>query len=1018
MSCSGNSDCLCGACAGTSIQTPQPESNPPGLPAIARRVGTWAQFNESMLARLSSSDYPALNLLKTRDHDDFSVALLDATSVMLDILTFYQERLSNECYLRTAQQTRSQTELSRLIGYQPTPGVAASVYVAFTLTSAPGQPVNPNAPAITIPQGSQIQSVPVQGQAPQIFETSADIPAKADWSQLPVQTDVAWEPPWLDAGGLYLSGTATQLKPGDSLLILGPERENWSSSSSLARSDQWDVVVLNQVQTDTVRNLTWVSWDTATSPPTHEPTALPPKHYHYIKGHGPGLGKGGPTWENFPSTLANAPSAKVFAFRQKAALFGNIAPDANLFVNNNSGTAKPSLPNGVIDTSVSPWIWSNYQIQYQSPGPCQIDLDATYQKVVADGWFALVQIGVAQLFRVANATVISRTNFGLSGKVTELAPDYSDPAITLGLNYWSLKATEVWAQSDELTVADPPLSYPLYGLFVSLEVLRNDLGGIQVIALSGTRQKIQYTATGVTAPTFTPDDYSPARPLAAGEILTITSAANLPPWNNGTPPDWTSQTVSTLYVADAAGRTGSLANADGSSMWLAWFTLVPSATSDPVVGEYALVSLVGNDFLMNGNPDFYHTWFSLATPLTYCYDRTTTTVNANVGLATAGQSVTELMGSGSAATPNQSFTLKQSPLTFVQAVTPTGFASTLEVQANGMDWTEVPSLYRAAPTAPVYATLNQSDGTTDVRFGDGQEGATLPTGQNNVQANYRIGSGSAGNVAAGTLTTLVDRPLGVSGVTNPSAATGGQDPQSLSGIRQNAPQTVLTLGRAVSITDYQNFASTFAGITKAFAIWIPSGPMQGVFLTVAGIGGSAVPPGNPTNAKLLAALQAYGNPRIPIFIQTYVETLFQITAKVQYDPAYQQPLVQAAILQTLADTFNFASRAFGQGVSQDEVSTVIQNVPGVVAVNVTGLVRTPGASSQGGDIGQAGTPTVSQWNVWFAGVLSPPLVRPYPDPANGLCCYLPVGGPQASPQPAEILVLDPRTQGVTLGVMS
>ena len=75
--------------------------------AIAYRTGTWATFKESMLARLSSSDYPALAGLKTRDDDDFSIALLDASSVVLDILTFYQERLANESYLRTATQLQS-----------------------------------------------------------------------------------------------------------------------------------------------------------------------------------------------------------------------------------------------------------------------------------------------------------------------------------------------------------------------------------------------------------------------------------------------------------------------------------------------------------------------------------------------------------------------------------------------------------------------------------------------------------------------------------------------------------------------------------------------------------------------------------------------------------------------------------------------------------------------------------------------------------------------------------------------
>src|SRR5215471_18260792 len=169
MSCTGNSSCTCGCCAGTSVQTPQALTNLPGLSSISYRVGRWATFKESMLARLSSSDYPALTALKTRDNDDFTIAFVDATSVVLDILTFYQERLANESYLRTAGQLRSLVELSRLIGYEPAPGVAASTYVAFTLKTAPGQAPDPSAPVITIPAGTQMQSVPAQGQKPQIF---------------------------------------------------------------------------------------------------------------------------------------------------------------------------------------------------------------------------------------------------------------------------------------------------------------------------------------------------------------------------------------------------------------------------------------------------------------------------------------------------------------------------------------------------------------------------------------------------------------------------------------------------------------------------------------------------------------------------------------------------------------------------------------------------------------------------------------------------------------------------------
>jgi len=297
------------------------------------------------------------------------------------------------------------------------------------------------------------------------------------------------------------------------------------------------------------------------------------------------------------------------------------------------------------------------------------------------------------------------------------------------------------------------------------------------------------------------------------------------------------------------------------------------------------------------------------------------------------------------------------------------------------------------------------------------EGSVLPTGQNNIQANYRIGLGSAGNVGANTLTTLIDRPLGVSGVTNPGAATGGQDPQSADGIRSNAPLTVLTLGRAVSLADYENYAGTFAGIAKAYTIWIPSGPGQGVFLTVAGVNGAALTPGNPTLANLVSSLRNYGNPLISITVQSFMETLFGLSADVQYDPAYNQPTVQAQVLQTLSQAYSFAARTFGQSVSVDEVSTVIQNVPGVIAVNVKKIAI--GASSTGGDL--ASLPngfTLANWNNWMAQQVTVPIARPYSGSASIILPYLPVANTQSMPLPAEILVLDPDPSKVVLGVMS
>jgi hypothetical protein len=776
-----------------------------------------------------------------------------------------------------------------------------------------------------------------------------------------------------------------------------------------------------------VRNLTYVSWD---SPLTEESESTEIVEEDRIASRPERSGVASPvipvsTNEAIPSIDINLlrpiwgigrlpirlpvvippPSpwvaAKVFAFRQKATLFGHNAPHPNLFVNLNLGTSTSSITSlpFLIDVPVSGniWSWKNFGIASAS----QIDLDATYPKIVIGGWFALVSSGIAQLYKVQNTQVVSISNFGLSGKVTELAADYQDPNIS---STFPLPETEVWAQSDELQVAEQPLTYPLYGTLLDLQDLRPDILRLQVVALFGKRQKIA-VEDGIIGLSFVPDDGTGQVSLVPGDVFTLTDPTPLPLATNGTIPDWSVSTSAiTLSVEDVNGRTGTI------QATLDQFTLLIAGSDDPNISEYALVSTV-----ITSDVPYPHTQIQLQSTLANCYDRTLTTVNLNVALATNGQSVTEIMGSGNASTRDQSFALKQSPLTYVQGPTPTGRQSTLQVQANGVAWTEVPSLYGAGPSDQVFETLNQPGGTAEVFFGGDGEGSLLPTGQNNIQANYRIGLGSPGNVAANTLTTLIDRPLGVSGVTNPAAATGGQDPQSVDTIRTNAPLTVLTLGRAVSLTDYQNYAGTFAGIAKAYAIWIPSGQGQGVFLTVAGVNGAALPPGNPTLTNLVASLRNYGNPLIAITVQSFVETLFGLSADLKYDPAYDQPTVQAQVLQALSQAYGFAQRTFGQGISVDEITTFIQNVPGIVAVNVTAVYIV--ASSTGGDLaGMSNGYTLSNWNSWMAQQVTVP--RPNANFGNLIYGYLPTANSQSLPLPAEIMVLDPNPTSVILGVMS
>src|SRR5947208_9469024 len=126
-------------------------------------------FLESTLGRLSSQKFPELAALKTRNPADPAIALLDSWATVADVLTFYQERIANEGFLRTATERRSVLELTRQIGYELAPGVAASVLLAFTVeevlgvaasTSTALTPPGPgnspyNAGIVDIPRGTQ-----------------------------------------------------------------------------------------------------------------------------------------------------------------------------------------------------------------------------------------------------------------------------------------------------------------------------------------------------------------------------------------------------------------------------------------------------------------------------------------------------------------------------------------------------------------------------------------------------------------------------------------------------------------------------------------------------------------------------------------------------------------------------------------------------------------------------------------------------------------------------------------------
>jgi uncharacterized phage protein gp47/JayE len=323
----------------------------------------------------------------------------------------------------------------------------------------------------------------------------------------------------------------------------------------------------------------------------------------------------------------------------------------------------------------------------------------------------------------------------------------------------------------------------------------------------------------------------------------------------------------------------------------------------------------------------------LQNDLAFAYERASVVVHGNVASASHGETVQQLLGSGRAGAAFQRFTLAHEPLTYVQTSADPAGAGTkaaLEVRVNDARWDEVPTLYGAGSRDRAYAVRVDEEGKTYVQFGDGVRGSRLPTGSNNVRAEYRKGLGAAGNVKAGALAQLLDRPLGLKGVGNPAPAEGGVDPETEEDARESMPLGVRTLGRTVSLLDYEDYARAFTGVVKARAAVLPLRGGRTIVVTVAFEGGDRLD-------DLQTALRTYGDPHVEVLVLAGTTATFRLALKVAVDPAYETEPTLSAVEAALRAAYAFERRGFGEPVFASEVVATVHTVTGVVAADLDRL---------------------------------------------------------------------------------
>jgi predicted phage baseplate assembly protein len=364
--------------------------------------------------------------------------------------------------------------------------------------------------------------------------------------------------------------------------------------------------------------------------------------------------------------------------------------------------------------------------------------------------------------------------------------------------------------------------------------------------------------------------------------------------------------------------------------------------TDETGRQVSQVAVVGSASAADGE-----TLLTLTAALDTPLDPASVVVLGNVVAAGHGRTVAgEVLGSGDGTAGYQRFALRHNDV----STAPGGTGNSLTVRVDGVRWTQRPTLYGLGPADRAYAMWIDAGGTASVLFGDGTAGARLPTGTENVIAGYRSGSGPDGNVRAGTLTLLLNRPLGIRSVDNPVPATGGTPPEPAGAARTTAPRSVQTFDRVVSLADHEQFAAAFPGIAKATAVALAAGRAPYVHLTVAGPDGAPVPA--TTVAALRPALDAAGRWGPPPVVANCRRLGFTVGVTVTAAPDRAPGSVAGAVRAALLDAFSFGRRSFAEPVAASQVVAVVQAVPGVCSALLTVLTLSPAPDPAAGPVAE------------------------------------------------------------------
>ncbi|MBN9385051.1 MAG: putative baseplate assembly protein [Chitinophagaceae bacterium] len=281
-------------------------------------------------------------------------------------------------------------------------------------------------------------------------------------------------------------------------------------------------------------------------------------------------------------------------------------------------------------------------------------------------------------------------------------------------------------------------------------------------------------------------------------------------------------------------------------------------------------------------------------------------------------------------------------------------------------WLPQRDLLESRGNANEFVVEVESDGISHIRFGDDKLGKRPQAGTRFLAA-YRVGNGTSGNIGRDAIASVVTNNPDITGgtqtvlsVTNPFAADGGVDPESMERVRQNAPAAFRTQERAVTAGDYEDMALRCSdAIQRAACTFRWTGSWRTAFLTIDRLGGETITTDFEDDIRTKMDRYRMAGQDVEVNGPEYVSLELEMVICVK--PNYYPGDVKAALLKIFSNrvlpngtlgVFHPDNFSFGQPVYLSRLYAAAQAVDGVASVQITQLKRQGDDNNDAVDTGQ------------------------------------------------------------------